>query len=88
MRIEYVTFYTLQYINMAPPPDLRNLGEGNGWITDGFPTTYDQAKLLEIHLTGFDVDSNGPVRQVTSVHAAYRGQLDRLLVSVWRIEAS
>lgn len=32
----------------------RSLPEGTGWVIDGFPTTYTQAKLLEKALSGFD----------------------------------
>lgn len=33
---------------------LRRIPEGEGWIIDGFPTTYDQVKLLENALGGFE----------------------------------
>lgn len=32
----------------------RQVPEGTGWILDGYPTNYTQAKLLEKALTGFD----------------------------------
>ena len=32
----------------------RVLPEGTGWILDGFPATYEQAKLLEKALSGLD----------------------------------
>ena len=31
----------------------RNIPEGTGWILDGFPSNYNQAKTLEKALTGF-----------------------------------
>ena len=33
---------------------IRKIAEGTGWIIDGFPQTYNQAKLLEKALSGFD----------------------------------
>ena len=57
----------------SPSPS-RRVPEGSGWVTDGFPTTYAQAKLLEKALSGFDsdamvqvnkagtTDSPGPIR--------------------------
>jgi adenylate kinase family enzyme len=33
---------------------LRRIPEGEGWIIDGFPTTYDQVKLLENALSGYE----------------------------------
>lgn len=33
---------------------LRRIPEGEGWIIDGFPTTYDQVKLLENALGGYE----------------------------------
>ena len=33
---------------------LRRIPEGEGWIIDGFPTTYDQVKLLENALAGYE----------------------------------
>jgi hypothetical protein len=33
---------------------LRRIPEGEGWIIDGFPTTYDQVKLLENTLSGYE----------------------------------
>jgi adenylate kinase family enzyme len=30
----------------------RNIPEGTGWILDGFPSNYNQAKVLEKALTG------------------------------------
>lgn len=32
----------------------RLIPSGTGWVVDGFPTTYAQAKLLEKALSGFD----------------------------------
>ena len=32
----------------------RRVPEGTGWVLDGFPTTYNQAKTLEKALSGFD----------------------------------
>jgi hypothetical protein len=32
----------------------RHIPEGTGWVIDGFPSTYSQAKLLEKALSGFD----------------------------------
>ncbi|XP_063404210.1 sperm flagellar protein 2-like isoform X1 [Mytilus trossulus] len=32
---------------------IRNIPEGTGWILDGFPSNYNQAKVLEKALTGF-----------------------------------
>lgn len=34
--------------------NFRSLPEGTGWVLDGFPSTYSQAKLLEKALSGFD----------------------------------
>ena len=33
---------------------LRRIPEGEGWIIDGFPTSYDQVKLLENALSGYE----------------------------------
>ncbi|CAM2702452.1 unnamed protein product [Rotaria socialis] len=33
---------------------LRRIPDGEGWIIDGFPTTYDQVKLLESALAGYE----------------------------------
>ncbi|XP_013409132.1 sperm flagellar protein 2 isoform X2 [Lingula anatina] len=33
---------------------IRHIPEGTGWVLDGFPTNYTQAKLLEKALSGFD----------------------------------
>ena len=33
---------------------LRRIPEGDGWIIDGFPTTYDQVKILENTLSGYE----------------------------------
>ena len=33
---------------------LRRVPEGTGWVLDGFPASYNQAKMLEKALTGFD----------------------------------
>ncbi|XP_074662046.1 sperm flagellar protein 2-like [Tubulanus polymorphus] len=33
---------------------IRRIPEGTGWILDGYPTTYSQAKLVEKALSGFD----------------------------------
>lgn len=32
----------------------RQVPEGTGWILDGFPANYNQAKLLEKALTGYE----------------------------------
>ena len=32
----------------------RRIPEGTGWVMDGFPTSYNQAKALEKALSGFD----------------------------------
>ena len=34
----------------------RSIPEGTGWVLDNFPTTYQQAKLLEKALSGFDMN--------------------------------
>ncbi|XP_065069955.1 sperm flagellar protein 2-like [Rhopilema esculentum] len=39
--------------------EIRNIPKGTGWILDGFPTTINQAKLLEKALTGNDASSGG-----------------------------
>lgn len=36
---------------------IRQLPEGCGWVLDGFPSTYTQAKLLEKALSGFDANT-------------------------------
>ncbi|CAF3656443.1 unnamed protein product [Rotaria sp. Silwood1] len=33
---------------------LRRIPDGEGWIIDGFPTTYEQVKLLENALSGYE----------------------------------
>eukprot|EP00794_Sanderia_malayensis_P007710 gene7710-8548_t len=33
---------------------IRNVPDGTGWVLDGFPSTINQAKLLEKELTGYD----------------------------------
>lgn len=35
---------------------IKSLNNSRGWILDGFPLTFSQAKLLEKSLTGFDED--------------------------------
>lgn len=35
---------------------IKTLNNDRGWILDGFPLTYNQAKLLEKFLTGYDSD--------------------------------
>lgn len=35
---------------------IKTLHNDKGWILDGFPCTYNQTKLLEKALTGYDVD--------------------------------
>lgn len=42
---------------------IRRIPEGTGWVIDGFPTTYSQAKLLEKALSGFD----GPDKSKSSI---------------------
>lgn len=32
----------------------RHIPEGTGWVMDGFPSNYQQAKILEKALSGFD----------------------------------
>ncbi len=44
----------------APLMFCRRLPDGTGWILDGFPTTYAQAKLLEKALTGVDTPTPEP----------------------------
>ena len=39
------------------PSFYRRIPEGTGWIMDGFPTSYNQAKALEKALSGFDVST-------------------------------
>ncbi|XP_067937009.1 sperm flagellar protein 2-like [Watersipora subatra] len=39
---------------------IRAIPEGTGWVIDGFPTTYTQAKLLEKALSGFDAGAKDP----------------------------
>ena len=39
---------------------IRTLPQDKGWLIDGFPITYSQAKLLEKALTGFDEDNPVP----------------------------
>lgn len=36
----------------------RRLPEGEGWIIDGFPITYDQVKLLENALAGYEEEQS------------------------------
>ena len=36
---------------------IKTLPSDKGWLIDGFPVTYNQAKLLEKALTGFDEDN-------------------------------
>jgi adenylate kinase family enzyme len=36
---------------------IRTIPASKGWIIDGFPTNYEQAKLLEKALTGYDDDA-------------------------------
>ncbi|XP_069125844.1 sperm flagellar protein 2-like isoform X2 [Argopecten irradians] len=54
----------LRYLKRGAPIDdqiivdilvdkIRNIPEGTGWVLDGFPTNYNQAKVLEKALTGF-----------------------------------
>lgn len=35
----------------------RQVPEGTGWVIDGFPQNYNQAKLLEKGLSGFDANA-------------------------------
>ncbi|XP_071117594.1 sperm flagellar protein 2-like [Haliotis cracherodii] len=55
----------LKYLKRGKPVDdqvivdvlvevIRRVPEGTGWVIDGFPQTYNQAKMLEKALTGFD----------------------------------
>ena len=39
---------------------IRGLSNEHGWIIDGFPNTYNQAKLLEKALTGYNEDKPEP----------------------------
>lgn len=39
--------------------EIRQIAEGTGWLLDDFPTTYNQAKLLEKALSGFDIEADG-----------------------------
>ncbi len=41
---------------------IRTLPQEKGWIIDGFPSTYAQAKLLEKALTGFEEDNQEPAK--------------------------
>lgn len=41
---------------------IKRLPKDKGWVIDGFPLTYNQAKLLEKGLTGYDDDKPFPVR--------------------------
>ncbi len=40
---------------------IRRLPKEKGWIIDGFPLTYNQTKLLEKALSGYDNDKPSPV---------------------------
>lgn len=42
----FLTTYKLSLVRRVP--------EGTGWILDGFPSNYNQAKILEKALSGFD----------------------------------
>ena len=44
----------------------RRVPENTGWVLDGFPTTYAQAKLLERALSGFDTMSRESTKQSLS----------------------
>lgn len=35
----------------------RNVSEGTGWVLDNYPQNYNQAKLLEKALSGYDANS-------------------------------
>ena len=35
----------------------RRIPEGTGWVIDGYPQNYNQAKLLEKALSGYDVNA-------------------------------
>lgn len=39
---------------------IRELPQDKGWVIDGFPLTYNQAKLLEKALTGYDDENPFP----------------------------
>ena len=41
---------------------IKRLPKDKGWVVDGFPLTYNQAKLLEKGLTGYDDEKPFPVR--------------------------
>jgi hypothetical protein len=41
---------------------IKRLPKEKGWIIDGFPLTYNQAKVLEKALSGYDDDKPFPVR--------------------------
>jgi hypothetical protein len=44
---------------------IRRLPKEKGWIIDGFPLTYNQTKLLEKALSGYDNDKPLPVATKT-----------------------
>lgn len=41
---------------------IKRLPKDKGWIIDGFPLTYNQAKLLEKALSGYDDEKPYPIK--------------------------
>ncbi|KAK6179274.1 hypothetical protein SNE40_011674 [Patella caerulea] len=44
---------------------IRRVPEGTGWLIDGFPQNYNQAKLLEKALSGFDANAKESTKDKT-----------------------
>ena len=42
----------------------RRIPEGTGWVIDGYPQNYNQAKLLEKALSGYDANARENQKQV------------------------
>lgn len=69
--IRQLGYFALQSINKGEPvrdeiivhilaEKIRGLSSETGWIIDGSPRTFNQAKLLEKALTGYDEDKPEP----------------------------
>ena len=55
--------------------DCRRIPDGTGWILDGFPATYNQAKVFERALSGMDTMSRESTQGSIKVRGGKKSQL-------------